>query len=135
MLSYDALCKHPAAFPSLTGLTRAEFEGLAGQFQAAERDRRAAATTTRRDGRPRRNAHGSGHPYRNDARSRLLMALVWLRTYPTYEVLGFFFGLPRRNAQLNVRAALEVLDAIATFPFSASLIGRPSRTSRALIRR
>jgi DDE superfamily endonuclease/Helix-turn-helix of DDE superfamily endonuclease len=122
MLSYDALCRHPAAFPSLTGLTRAEFEALASQFEAAERDLRGAASETRRDRRPRLKAPGAGHPYRNAARSRLLMALVWLRVYPTYEVLGFFFDLHKRNAQLNVRAALEVLDALGSFPFD-----RPGR--------
>ena len=63
MLSYDALCKHPAAFPSLTGLTRPEFDTLAGQFEAAERDHRRATATTRRDRSPRRNAHGAGYPY------------------------------------------------------------------------
>ena len=124
MLSYDALCKHPAAFISLTGLTRAEFDALAGQFASAERDHRGASLTTRRDREPRRNTQGAGHPYRNDARSRLLMALVWLRTYPTYEVLGFFFGLHKRNAQLNVRAALEVLDALGSFPFDRPGDGR-----------
>jgi hypothetical protein len=122
MLSYDALCRHPAAFPSLTGLTRAEFEALAWEFEQAERDLRGAASPTRRDRRPRLKAHGAGHPYHNDARSRLLMALVWLRVYPTDEVLGFFFDLHKRNAQLNVRAALDVLDALGTFPFD-----RPGR--------
>lgn len=122
MLSYDSLCRHPAAFPSLTGLSRAEFESLAVEFETAERDHREATPETRRDRKPRSNAHGAGHPYHNDARSRLLMALVWLRIYPTYEVLGFFFDLHKRNAQLNVRAALEVLDALGTFPFD-----RPGR--------
>ena len=37
-------------------------------------------------------------------------------------MLGFFFGLHKRNAQLNVRAALEVLDALGSFPFD-----RPGR--------
>jgi hypothetical protein len=117
MLSYDALCRHPDAFPSLTGMTRDGFDTLAAEFQAAERDRRASARATRRDSRPLRNAPGAGRPYDNDARARLLMALVWLRTYPTYEVLGFFFDLHKRNAQLNVRAALEVLDSLDTFSF------------------
>jgi hypothetical protein len=122
MLRYDALCHHPDAFLSLTGLTRAEFDRLAAEFEATERDARGAATATRRDRQPLRNAPGAGHPYHNDARSRLLMALVWLRTYPTYEVLGLFFGLHKRNAQLNVRAALEVLDGLDDFPFD-----RPGR--------
>jgi DDE superfamily endonuclease len=127
MLTYDALCRHPDAFPSLTGLSRAEFDRLAAEFEAAERDARRSAGATRRGDRPRRNAPGAGHPYRNDARSRLLMALVWLRIYPTYEVLGFFFGLHKRNAQLNVRSALEILDALDTLPFD-----RPDRDRKKL---
>jgi hypothetical protein len=50
------------------------------------------------------------------------MALIWLRIYPTYELLGFFFGLHKRNAQLNVRAVLEILDTFDDFPFD-----RPGR--------
>jgi len=58
MLSYDALCRHPDAFPSLTGMTRDGFDTLAAEFQAAERDGRASARATRRDSRPLRNAPG-----------------------------------------------------------------------------
>jgi DDE superfamily endonuclease len=127
MLSYDALCRHRDVFPSLTGLNRAEFDRLAGEFETAERQARGSATAARRGRRPLRNAPGAGHPYRHRARTRLLMAPVWLRTYPTYEVLGSFFGLHKRNAQLNVRAALEVLDGLDTFPFD-----RPGRDRRPL---
>jgi hypothetical protein len=127
MFSYDDLCRHPAAFPHLTGLTQAEFDTLAREFETAERDHRGSAQTTRRDPRPRRKAVGAGHPYDHDARTRLLMALVWLRVYPTYAVLGFFFDLHKRNAQLNVRAALEVLDVLHAFPFD-----RPDRDRKKL---
>ena len=67
----------------------------------------------------------------HDARDRLLMALVWLRVYPTYEVLGFFFGLHKRNAQLNVRAALAVLDSLDDFPFDRPGRDRPKLRSAA----
>ena len=117
MLSYDELCRHPAAFPSLSGMTRAEFDSLLGRFRQAEVDLRASSDTTRKDGKPRRRAPGAGRHYDNPACDRLLMALMWLRVYPTYEVLGFFFGLHKRNAQLNVLAALDVLDALSDFPF------------------
>src|SRR5262249_44544467 len=83
---------------------------------AAKRRLRAQQTTTRK-GTPRRRAPGAGHPHRHDDRHRLLMALVWLRVYPTYELLGFLFGLHKRNAQLNVRAVLAVLHTLDDFPF------------------
>jgi hypothetical protein len=120
MLSYDELCRHPAAFPSLTGMTRAEFDELLVRFRQAEADLRAKSDTTRKGGKPRQRKAGAGRRYDNPACDRLLMALMWLRVYPTYEVLGFFFALHRRNAQLNVIAALEVLDSLSDFPF-----GRP----------
>jgi hypothetical protein len=61
MLSYEELCRHPTAFPALTGLTRAEFETLLGRFRQAEAEHRARSDRTR-DGRPRRRAAGPGGP-------------------------------------------------------------------------
>jgi hypothetical protein len=117
MLSYEELCRHPAAFPSLTGVTRPEFDSLLRRFRQAEADLRASSGRTRRGGKPRERAPGAGRRYGHGPADRLLMALAWLRVYPTYEVLGFFFSLHKRNAQLNVLAALEVLDALDDFPF------------------
>jgi DDE superfamily endonuclease len=117
MISYAELCRHPTAFPSLTGMTRGEFDALLERFRRAEADLRARSDRTRRDGKPRANSPGAGHPYGRDDANRLLMALLWLRIYPTYEVLGFFFALHKRNAQLNVRSVLAVLDSLSDFPF------------------
>jgi len=61
------------------------------------------------------------------------MALVWLRVYPTYELLGFFFDLHKRNAQLNVRAALEVLDSLDDFPRDRPGRDRPKMRTAAAV--
>jgi hypothetical protein len=107
-------------------MTPAQFESLLNAFlTAADRLRHASRTT--RHGQPRRRAAGAGHPHRHDSRHRLLLALVWLRVYPTYELLGFFFSLHKRNAQLNVRDALAVLDTLDDFPFD-----RPGRDRKKL---
>ena len=121
MFAYETLIRYASAFRSLTGMTRNEFDHLLTAFRAAYARRQRDCQTTRR-GQPRRRAAGAGHPHRHDDRHRLLMALVWLRVYPTYELLGFFFGLHKRNAQLNVRDALAVLDTLDDFPFD-----RPGR--------
>jgi DDE superfamily endonuclease len=131
MFRYDDLCRHPTAFPSLTGLNRAEFDELVPRFERAEREARARSATTRREGKPRVNAPGAGPHHAHDARNRLMMALVWLRIYPTYEVLGFFFGLHKRNAQLNVRAALAALDSLDDFPSDRPSRDRPKLRSAA----
>jgi hypothetical protein len=116
MVAYETLIRYPRAFRSLTGMTRNEFDNLLNAFRDAharhQRDRR----TTRR-GQPRQRAAGAGHPHRHDDCHRLLLTLVWLRVYPTYELLGFFFGLHKRNAQLNVRDVLAILDTIDDFSF------------------
>jgi len=117
MLSYEDLCRHPNVFPALTGLKRAEFDSLLPRFTQAESELRARSCHTRQGHKPRQRSRGAGRPHDNTDADRLLMALMWLRVYPTYEVLGFFFGLHKRNAQLNVRWALEVLDSLSDFPF------------------
>jgi DDE superfamily endonuclease len=121
MFDYETLTRHPGAFRSLTGMTPDEFDTLLAAFRDAHtrRQRRSRSTRT---GQPRQRAAGAGHPYDHDDRHRLLMALVWLRIYPTYELLGFFFDLHRRNAQLNVRDVLATLDTLDDFPFD-----RPGR--------
>jgi len=126
MFAYESLVRHPRAFRSLTGMTPAEFDSLLAAFGTAQQRLRAGQTTTRA-GKTRRRAGGAGRPFRNDDCHRLLMALVWLRVYPTYELLGFYFGLHKRNAQLNVRATLAVLDTLDDFPFD-----RPGRDRRPL---
>ncbi len=43
------------------------------------------------------------------------MALVWLRVYPTYEVLGFFFSLNKGNALRGSVDVLATLEAHTIF--------------------
>src|SRR5207244_6878970 len=97
------------------GITPDEFDALLTAFRDAQARRQRRSRTTR-TGQPRQRAAGAGHPHDHDDRHRLLMALVWLRAYPTYEVLGFFFDLHKRNAQLNVRHVLGTLDTTDHFP-------------------
>lgn len=115
MFAHETLRRYPGAFRSLTGMTAGEFETLLTASGAAQGRRQRDSRTTRR-GQPRRPAAGAGHPHHHDDRHRRLMALVWLRVYPTYELLGFFFGLHRRNAQLNVRDVLAILDVLDDSP-------------------
>jgi DDE superfamily endonuclease/Helix-turn-helix of DDE superfamily endonuclease len=116
MLTYAALSLTPKIFPALTGMTRVEFDRLAEDFAAA-RDRSRAASTRTKRGQPRQRAAGAGSPATLDLPTRLLMTLLWLRVYPTYEVLGWLFGLEKSNAWENVQATLAVLETLADFPF------------------
>jgi len=125
MLHLDLLTTKPRAFVSLTGHTPAAFETLYATFAPAYQRYRTAADTTRRDGQPRRRAPGGGAPHALDLRHRLLLALVWLKVYPTFEVLGLFFGLDKGNARRNLLEILEVLETLDDFPFERDPADRP----------
>lgn len=113
MITYERLAARPAAFASLSGLNLTDFEALYQDFASAYvKDRQTSLT---RAGQPRRRAAGGGTPFTHDGRTRLLMALVFLRVYPTYEVLSFFFSLHKANAQRGVVDVLATLEAHTVF--------------------
>lgn len=113
MITFESLAARPSAFLSLSGFTPADFEALYQGFAAAyARDRQQSLTRT---GKARRRAAGGGTPYSQGGRTRLLMALVWLRAYPTYEVLGFLFSLDKANAQRGVVDVLATLEGHTVF--------------------
>lgn len=113
MLTFATLVTHPAAFASLSGLNPTAFEALYQDFATAYAQDRQQSLT--RQGQPRRRAAGGGAQFSHDGRTRLLMALVWLRTYPTYAVLGFFFSLKKANAQKGVVDVLATLERHTIF--------------------
>jgi hypothetical protein len=125
MITYPELARQPQLFPALTGLTGEEFERLVPEFEAAWRRVRDASTHTKRGRRPRRRAPGAGHPHALDGRGRLLVALFWLRVYPTYELLGGLFGLDKAAAWHAVQDALAALGSLAEFPLERPAADRP----------
>lgn len=103
----DRLRKHPAVFRSLTGLTPAVFDALAADVRPALADADHA-----RHHRPgRRRAVGAGHPTALDPTDRVLLAVVWLRVYPTHAVLGYLFGVSESAARRLLGWTLPVLAA------------------------
>jgi len=117
MITYDTLSHHPAAFRSFTGHPVEAFEALFAEFAPAHQHRCRNAITTRREGRPRQRAVGAGPAFSHDLRTRLLMALIWLRIYPTFEVLGFLFSLNKTNVHATVADMLDTLETLTDFPF------------------
>ena len=59
--------------------------------------------------------------------------MVWLRIYPTYEVLGWLFGLEKSNAWENVQDALAVLGTLAEFPFERPAADRAKLATPAAV--
>ena len=105
MTIYDKLRRRPAAFRSLTGVSVREFGQLYEQV-ASDIDEYEEGRLSRRD---RKRAIGGGASYTHDTRDRLLMAMIWLRVYPTYDVLSFIFDLHKSNIGRNLKPILVVL--------------------------
>lgn len=134
MITYEALCRRPAAFRSLTGHTPEQFEALFAQFAPAHQQRCQAATTTKRGHQPRQRAVGGGRRHRHDLRTRLLIGLLWARVYPTLEVLGFLFSLDKTNVHDIVNDLLATLETLADFPFERPAADRKKlRTATAVM--
>lgn len=105
MTIYDKLSRRPPAFRNLTGLGIEEFNALYEDVA----DKINGYDETRLNQRERERRIGAGGQYQHDARNRLLMAMIWLRIYPTYDVLGFLFDLDKSNIGRNLQGILAVL--------------------------
>ena len=132
MIHYDTLSRRPSAFRSMTGFSVEMFHSLFLAFTRAYEDQKHASKTTKRDGKPRQRAPGAGRRYAHDLRDRLLMTLIWLRTYPTFEVLGFLFDLHKANVCDNVARCWR---CSRRWPTSPSSVLPPSAGSAAASRK
>ncbi len=133
MITYENLARRPSSFKSMTGFSVEAFQSLFHAFERAFDDRRHASPTTKRRGLPRQRAAGAGHPCSHDRRTRLLMTLIWLRLYPTFEVLGFLFSLNKTNAHDAVNEGLATLETLADFPFERPAADRKKLRSMAAV--
>src|SRR5919202_298953 len=108
ILRERALRRHPAVFRAMTGLTVAEFDAV-----LVEALPRSAAAERARLGRPgRRRAIGAGRKYSLPHRDHLLLAIVWLRRYPTNVVLGYLFGVSEYVALRTVQRVVPLLEGL-----------------------
>jgi hypothetical protein len=102
----DNLRKHPTVFRHLTGLTVPAFDALVADVAPAVE----AAHRKALDRPGRRRAIGAGGAFELGTGNQVLLAVVWLRQYPTQEVLGFLFGVSDSTALRAVRRCLPVLE-------------------------
>jgi len=106
ILRRERLRTFPGVFSAMTGLTVAVFVALAEElvplFHAERRQRL--------DRPGRRRAVGGGDHFDLDPADQLLLTVVWLRHYPTQEVLGYLFGVSDSTALRAVARWLPVLE-------------------------
>jgi hypothetical protein len=102
----ENLRKHPGVFHTLTGLTVGVFDALAAEVVPAVE----AAHHKTLDRPDRQRAVGGGDDFDLPLIDHVLAAIVWLRQYPTQEVLGFLFGVSDSTAKRAVDRCLPVLE-------------------------
>ena len=107
IMRYIHLTQHPNVFCAVTGLRVAEFDELLGDVLPAY-----ANQEQQRLARPdRQRAIGAGHPFDLKDRDHILLTVVWLRVYPTHEVLGYLFGVSDSTVSRLIKRVLPVLEA------------------------
>jgi hypothetical protein len=107
IMRYSYLTQHPNVFYSVTGLRVAEFDALLADVVP-----QYAAQEERRLERPdRQRAIGAGHPFELKERDHILLTVVWLRVYPTHEVLGYLFGISDSTVSRLIGRVLPMLEA------------------------
>jgi DDE superfamily endonuclease/Helix-turn-helix of DDE superfamily endonuclease len=103
---YDQLRRYPTVFLKMTGLRVEEFEQLLTDMlpQIAEAER---ARLQRAD---RRRAVGAGRHADLSRTNKLLLTIIWLRQYPTNELLGYLFGVSDSTASRILSRLLPLLE-------------------------
>ena len=104
---YQELHQHETVFKALTGLRVAEFKQLVAdllpEYEQAQQKRLS---------RPeRKRAIGGGRNFALDGRDQILLSVIWLRKYPTQEVLGYLFGVSDTTAGRVPTRLVPLLEA------------------------
>lgn len=90
----------------MTGLRVNEFDALIDdalpQFVQAEHKRLERAD--------RQRQIGGGRNSDLDGRDQILLTIVWLRVYPTHEVLGYLFGVSDSTVSRVIQRVLPILE-------------------------
>lgn len=103
---YDYLSRYPKVFQSMTGLKLNEFANLVWDVQPLLEAERLARLTPNR----KRVIGGGSRPHL-DARDQILMTVIWLRVYPTNEVLAYLFNVSDSTVSRVVNRVVPLLAA------------------------
>lgn len=106
IMRYEYLKHYPNVFLKMTGLRINEFgvlvDDLLPQFVQTEYERLSRPNRQREMGGGR-NAELAG-------RDQVLLTVLWLRVYPTHEVLGYLFGVSDSTVSRIIQRVLPLLE-------------------------
>jgi hypothetical protein len=112
MTHTDRSKRTPKAFRQLTGLTPAAFDRLLAELEP----RHEHAELRRKTRRPRLRRPGAGPKHKLALADRLLMLLIYYRTYTTHAFLGFLFGIDDPAVGRNINPLQPLLAGVFRIP-------------------
>jgi DDE superfamily endonuclease len=108
----ERLKRSPNAFRQLTGITPDAFDRLLADLTP----RHDAAEARRKDRPGRKRKPGAGRKHALALADRLLMLLIYYRTYATHALLGFLFGVDDSAVGRNINPLQPLLAGIFRIP-------------------
>ena len=102
----------PDTFRQLTGITPEAFDRLLAELEP----RYQQADAKRKTRRPRQRKPGAGRKFALPLTDRLLMLLMYYRTYTTHALLGFLFGIDQSSVCRNINPLQPLLAGIFRIP-------------------
>jgi hypothetical protein len=106
------LRRMPDTFRQLTGITPEAFDRLLVELEP----RYQQADARRKTRRPRQRKPGAGRKFALPLADRLLMLLMYYRTYTTHALLGFLFGIDQSAVCRNTNPLQPLLAGIFRVP-------------------
>src|SRR5258708_5677041 len=99
MTNYEKLRRKPLLFRMFTGLSAEEFDRLVADLEPVWLARKAKRSA----GRRRHRKPGAGRKVKLAFTDRLLLALLYYRTYVSQEFVGFLFGVDKGTVSREVQ--------------------------------
>lgn len=99
MTNYEKLLRKPSLFRMFTGLSIDEFDKLVADLAPVSLAR-AAKRSSRR---PRQRKPGAGRKVKLSLADRVLLTLLYYRTYVTQEFVGFLFSVDKGTVSRKVQ--------------------------------
>lgn len=123
MITYFQLRQYPSVLLKMTGLRVEEWEDLLPSVLL--RFTEAEETRLSRDERQR--DLGGGNKPSLASREQILLTVIWLRMYPTHDVLGFLFGVSQPTVGRHIQHVLPVLEQMGRTTMRMPDLGRKRR--------
>ena len=106
MMKYFYLSQYPKVFLKMTGLRVKEFDQLVKDVHPKFIESEEA----RLERPERKREPGGGRRAELKARDQILLTVIWLRLYPTQDVLGYFFEVSQPVVSTYIAHVLPVLE-------------------------